>query len=34
MALANMNIASINFKKVAADAEELAAKHEIPLRWT
>lgn len=34
VALANMNIAGINFKRVAADAEELAAKHDIPLRWT
>lgn len=34
VALANMNIASINFKRLAADAEELAAKHDITLRWT
>ena len=34
VALANMNIASINLKRLAADAEELAAKYDIPLRWT
>ncbi|MFQ5664521.1 MAG: hypothetical protein ACE5HL_11905 [Terriglobia bacterium] len=33
VALANMNVAGLNLKQVAADAEELAAKHDIPLRW-
>lgn len=33
VALANMNVGSLNLKRVAADAEELAAKHEIPLKW-
>lgn len=34
VALANMNIASINLKRVAADAEALASQHEISLKWT
>jgi len=32
--LANLNVAALNLRRLAADAEELAAKHEIPLRWT
>ena len=32
--LANLNVAGINLKRLAADAEELAARHEIPLKWT
>lgn len=34
VALANMNVASLNLKRLAADAEELAAKHDIKLKWT
>lgn len=34
VALANMNVASLNLKRVAADAAELAAKHDIALKWT
>lgn len=34
VALANLNVASLNLKRVAADAEELAAQHQIALRWT
>ena len=33
VALANMNIAGINLKRVAADAEEFSTRHEIPLKW-
>jgi len=29
-----MNIAGINLRQVAADAEQLSARHEIPLKWT
>ena len=29
-----MNVASLNLKRLAADAEELAAKHDIKLKWT
>lgn len=32
--LANLNVASLNLKRLAADAEELAAKQDIPLKWT
>lgn len=32
--LANINVAAINLKQVAADAEALAARHGIPLRWS
>jgi len=32
--LANLSLGSLNLKRVAADAEELAAKFEIPLKWT
>ena len=32
--LANLNVAALNLRRLAADAEELATKHEIPLRWT
>ncbi|MBI4467121.1 MAG: hypothetical protein HY656_06830 [Acidobacteria bacterium] len=34
VALANLNVASINLRRVATDAEQLAARHDIPLRWT
>jgi hypothetical protein len=34
VALANMSVAGINLKRLAADAEDLAARHEIPLKWT
>ena len=33
VALANLNVTSLNLKRIAADAEELAAKHDIPLKW-
>lgn len=33
VALANINIAGINLKQVAADAEALAAEHGIVLKW-
>ena len=32
--LANLNIAAINLKRLAADAEEFAAKHSITMKWT
>ncbi len=32
--LANINVAGINLKQLAADAEALAAEHAIPLKWT
>jgi len=33
VALANINVAGINLKQLAADAEALAAEHGIPLNW-
>jgi len=33
VAFANINVGSLNLKRIAADAEELAAKHDIPLKW-
>ena len=33
VALANMNLKSLDLKRVAADAQELAARHDIPLKW-
>ena len=33
VALANLSVVSLNLKRLAADAEELAAKHDIPLKW-
>lgn len=32
--LANINIAGINLKQLAADAEALAAEHGIALKWS
>ncbi|MFQ5817910.1 MAG: hypothetical protein ACE5H2_08145 [Terriglobia bacterium] len=32
--LANINIAGINLKQLAADAQALAAAHAIPLKWS
>lgn len=32
--LANINIAGINLKQLAADAEALAQEHGIPLKWS
>lgn len=34
VALANLNVASINLKRLAADAEALATQHNILLKWT
>ena len=34
VALANLNVASINLKRLAADAEALSDQHGIPLKWT
>ncbi len=31
--LANMNVNQLNLKQLAADAETLAVKYEIPLQW-
>ncbi len=31
--LANMNVNQLNLKQLAADAETLAVKYEIPLKW-
>ncbi len=33
VALANINVAGINLKQLATDAEALAAEHGIPLKW-
>lgn len=34
VSLANINVAGINLKQLAADAEALATAHAIPLKWS